>query len=193
MLTKFPFARIPIFMALCLFFKLRFPFSTMNPSRNRAFTCFLTPHSKTVFILTFSLEKPKKKSSQVVCERQWNYMSVENCSHPPRFLNHSWTHPAAAHLHVSWHTAKTVLESQVVCEKHVPENCTCSHPHSSSHQFFKWLSVLKSFQPTCGSSREGEAPYRGILEFWGKNVTFTDGARVCFSPRSDNSFHSSFF
>ena len=89
MLTKFPFARIPIFMALCLFFKLRFPFSTMNPSRNRAFTCFLTPHSKTVFILTFSLEKPKKKSSQVVCERQWNYMSVENCSHPPRFLNHS--------------------------------------------------------------------------------------------------------
>ena len=106
MLTKFPFARIPIFMALCLFFKLRFPFSTMNPSRNRAFTCFLTPHSKTVFILTFSLEKPKKKSSQVVCERQWNYMSVENCSHPPRFLNHSWTHPAAAHLHVSWHTAR---------------------------------------------------------------------------------------
>ena len=78
MLTKFPFARIPIFMALCLFFKLRFPFSTMNPSRNRAFTCFLTPHSKTVFILTFSLEKPKKKSSQVVCERHSKHV-FENC------------------------------------------------------------------------------------------------------------------
>ena len=150
---KFPFARIPIFMALCLFFKLRFPFSTMNPSRNRAFTCFLTPHSKTIFILTFSLEKPKKKSSQVVCERQWNYMSVENCSHPPRFLNHSWTHPAAAHLHVSWHTAKTVLESQVVCEKHVPENCTCSHPHSS------WMKQESSKRhhatfPFCRSSKK---------------------------------------